>query len=337
MSSQPTDVSGGVDQLVERISVEYGLSTGAWHRLTSGWTTNLYVDPGFVVRVHAADTSAARLTAMQAARRAVLDAGIPAVPPLSTSDGHTFVTSPDGRLVEVERYVAWDARMNTVPLLETGFALLARTHDALRTATLPAAAETAVRANHIAAAHAAEATHRGAERIRSWGDPALSAYADAVSAHIGVVAAAEALLADLPTQVVHGDFWDDNVLFGDAEPAAVLDFDFMAKRPRIDDLALTAYFYFLEPGMPPPGEAARNQLRRFVDAYDSAAAVPLSAAERAALPLAIARQPAWSVGRWVVELPEPDAIAHATAAATEFRVAQAIWAELPVWQAALSN
>lgn len=329
MASQSTDT-----RLVERVGAEYGIPVGSWRQLTSGWTTNLYVDPGFVVRLHPADTSPARLLAMQAARRAVLDAGIPAVPPLSTSDGRTFVSLPDGRSAEVERYVSWNGRMNTVARLETGFALLARVHDALRAAPLPAAADTAPRANHIAASLAAEATHRGADRIRSWRDPALSAFADAVTAHIDAVSAAE---PPLPEQLVHGDFWDDNVLFRGAEPVVLLDFDFMAKRPRIDDLALTSYFYFLQPGKPPPGSAARRQLRRFVDAYDSAAVVPLSATERAALPLAIARQPAWSVGRWVVELAEPAAIEHATSVVAELPVAQAILAELPAWQAALSD
>lgn len=331
-------VTTGIGQTIDLVSAEYELSAGGWRRLTSGWTTNFYVEPGFVVRLHPADTSAARLTAMQEARRAVRRAGIPAVPPLSTSDGRTFVALPDGQLAEVEEYVAWDGRMNTVARLQTGFALLARTHDALRTAALPDAAATALRANHIAATDAAAATHRGADRIRSWGDPALSAYADAVTAHIDAVSAAEApLLADLPTQIVHGDFWDDNVLFRGAEPAVLLDFDFMAKRPRIDDLALTAFFYLLEPGKGLPGVAERRQLRRFVDAYDAAASTPLSPVERSALPLAIARQPAWSVGRWVVDLPEVDAIDHARSVVAELPVAQAILAELETWRAALSG
>jgi Ser/Thr protein kinase RdoA (MazF antagonist) len=325
--SQPTDT-----RLVEQLAKEYGIAVGGWRQLTSGWTTNLYVDPGFVVRLHPTDTNPARLGAMQAARRAVREAGIPAVPPLSTPDGRSFVTLPDGRLAEVERFVEWDGRMNTAARLETGFGLLARTHDALRTAALPAAAQIAPRANHIAAAEEAAATHRGADRIRSWGDPVLSAFADAVTAHIDAVAAAED--PNLPAQVVHGDFWDDNVLFRGADPVAVLDFDFMAERPRIDDLALTAYFYLLEPTVSVDA-ASRRQLCRFVDAYDAAAAIPLSATERAALPLAIARQPAWSVGRWVVKLPEPAAIDHATSIIAELPVAQAILADLPAWQAAL--
>jgi homoserine kinase type II len=134
---------------------------------------------------------------------------------------------------------------------------------------------------------------------------------------------------------VHGDFWDNNVLFADGRLVAVLDFDFMAERPRVDDLALAMWFFLLEPGKGLPGEVERAQLRAFVDAYDGAAAVSLSPEERTALPLAIARQPAWSVGRWVVELDEDDAVGHARDAAAELPVAQAIIEDLPLWQRAL--
>lgn len=46
----------------------------------------------------------------------------------------------------------------------------------------------------------------------------------------------------LPRQLVHGDFWDNNVRFRDLDIVAVLDLDFMEERPRIDDLALTLYY-----------------------------------------------------------------------------------------------
>jgi homoserine kinase type II len=164
----------------------------------------------------------------------------------------------------------------------------------------------------------------------------LSEFADQVVRHVDVVTAAEEPLRDQQLcQVVHGDFWDNNVLFADGLLVAVLDFDFMAERPRVDDLALAMWFFLLEPAKGLPGEVERAQLRAFVDAYDDAAAVSLSPEERTALPLAIARQPAWSVGRWVVELDEDDAVRHARDAAAELPVAQAIIEDLPLWQRAL--
>jgi Ser/Thr protein kinase RdoA (MazF antagonist) len=327
-----------MSELVAQIVAAFGLPEPSAHAdLSAGWTTNLRLEVPYrgslVARVHT-HTPPDRLVAMQHARRAVAAAGIPAVPPLSPPD---FVELADGRLVELEPYIEWNAKMNTVPLLEKGFGVLARMHDALREAAIPEAGRTAPRANHIAAEVAAEATHRGAARMRGWGDPALTGFADRVERHIDAVAEAELPLQPAQLrQIGHGDFWDDNVLFHDRELAALLDFDFMAERPRIDDLALTLYFFLLQPGKALPTAQDRAQVRRFLDAYDAATDRKLSAPERAALPPAIARQPAWSVGRWIVELDEPRAREHATEALGELPVAQAILAELPQWQDALT-
>ena len=73
-----------------------------------------------------------------------------------------------------------------------------------------------------------------------------------------------------------------------------------------------------------------------VAAYDRGTEQPLSPDERAALPLAIARQPAWSIGRHVVELDDEPARAHAREAMAELPVAEAIMADLPGWQDALA-
>lgn len=331
----------GSDALVAEIAGWFGRPVPpAWRDLGGSWTTNLlleYADDPVVARIHQSSTSPARLAAVQAARLATIEAGIPAVRPLCTAEGHSWVTLGDGVLTEVEPYVPWEQRMNNESLLTAGFGILARLHDALRTAAIPAAGHTARYANHIHSADALAATRHGAARIREWGSPPLNEFADQVLAHIEAVDAAERPLRSAQrVQLVHGDWWDNNVLFRHDRLVAVIDFDFMADRPRIDDLALSAYFFLLEPGKGRPGPADRAQLRRFVAAYDAAAQVPLTAAELAALPLAIARQPAWSVGRWVVELPEVEAIEHATAAAAELPVAQAILADLGSWQSELS-
>jgi homoserine kinase type II len=328
----------GSAALVEEITGCFGLPFPVtWRDLGGSWTTNLLLEyPGrpLVTRIYQGHTSVERLAAVQAARQVVGAAGIPTVVPAFPD--RPFVTLSSGRLVEVEPYIHWNARMSSVPLLEAGFGVLARVHDVLRTAAIPAAARKVRYANHIYSEDALPATLVGADRIRGWGDTALSAFADEVTVHVAAVDAAERpLRAGQLRQVVHGDFWDNNVLFLDDVLVALLDFDFMAERPRVDDLALTAYFYLLEPGKGLPGPTDRLQLRRFVDCYDLAARVPLSGVERAALPLAIARQPAWSVGRWVLELEESEARKHAAAAAAEFPVAQAILADLPAWQEAL--
>jgi homoserine kinase type II len=330
------------DALVAELCRSFGLDPpAAWSDLGGSWTTNLRLDwpdrDPLVVRLHRGSTSPARLAAVQAARQAVATAGIPTVVAIPASDGSPFVVLGSGRPAELERYVRWNQRMNTAPRLEAGFAVLGRVHDALRTGAIPAAASTTDYANHLHSEHAVAATQRGAERIRAWQDAGLTQLAERGVRHIDAVAAAEEpLRSGQLSQLVHGDFWDNNVLYRDGVLAAVIDFDFMGERPRIDDLALTLYFFLLEPGRDLPTAADRAQVRRFVDAYDAGTTLPLSSDERAALPLAIARQPAWSFGRWVNQLDEADARAHLSHVAAELPVAETIMAELGPWQDALT-
>ncbi|MBM7786152.1 Ser/Thr protein kinase RdoA (MazF antagonist) [Tenggerimyces flavus] len=123
-----------------------------------------------------------------------------------------------------------------------------------------------------------------------------------------VVASREADVS--PRQLVHGDFWDNNVFFRGERLVAVADFDFLAVRPRLDDLALTLYFADSHLGLDTWRERM-TPLRMLVESYDVAQDHPLSAAERLALPWAIGRQPLWGYGHWVVSLPEPAAQRHA--------------------------
>lgn len=110
----------------------------------------------------------------------------------------------------------------------------------------------------------------------------------------------------MPTQLVHGDFWDNNVLFRDGRIVLVTDFDFMGERARVDDLALTLYFADSSLGQEEDGVRIAR-LRRLVDAYDSGLDLPLTTAERAALPLAIARQTLWAIGGWLAKLDDEQA------------------------------
>jgi len=74
-------------------------------------------------------------------------------------------------------------------------------------------------------------------------------------------------------QLVHGDFWDNNVRFRHGQVALVTDFDFLADHPRTDDLALTLYLTSVDitdiTSDPTP-------LTELADAYESASAVRLT-------------------------------------------------------------
>ena len=79
--------------------------------------------------------------------------------------------------------------------------------------------------------------------MRGWGPTAAeAALADAADRLADLVAQDEAaLVVQLPRQLAHGDFWDDNVLFRHGRPVLLADFDFMGERARVDDLALTLW------------------------------------------------------------------------------------------------
>lgn len=331
----------GSAELSDEIARRYALGPlRGWQDLGGSWTTNLRLDlddGARVARIHNGWMSPERLTGLQSVRRAMATAGIPTVVPFADPSGASIVTLSNGRLAELEPLVHWNRRMNTPDLLRTGFAMLGRIHDVLRTRTWPHALRTVPHANHVHSSEAAALTSDGAERIRRWQDPALERFADDVVSHVDAVTAAEAELADGQVdQLVHGDFWDNNVLFADDRLTAVIDFEFMAARWRIDDLALAIFFFFLEPHRGLPDDQDRQLVRDLVDRYDSASTLPLSPHERLALPLAIARQPAWSVGRWVRILDDDGAREHARNAAAEFPVASKVLADLAEWQSALA-
>lgn len=191
-------------------------------------------------------------------------------------------------------------------------------------------------ANHLDADISLERTRAGAERIRSWGSPVLTSFADQLVDHLADTCNREApLTAGQYRQVVHGDFWDNNVLFAGGDVVAVLDFGFMAERARINDLALPIWFYLLDHPLPPQAEI--RLVAAMLDAYDQNNSLPLTTAERLSLPLAIARQPAWMVGRWVLDDDEDLTQIHAREAATEFPTAARILRQLDQWQFELTK
>jgi Ser/Thr protein kinase RdoA (MazF antagonist) len=143
--------------------------------------------------------------------------------------------------------------------------------------------------------------------------------------------------AGLPRQLVHGDFWDNNVLFRHGRPVLLADFDFMGERARIDDLALTLQCARSDLGTHAEPAQIRARLRRLLAGYDADLDLPLSAAERTALPVAMARQPLSSIGGWVARLDDQAAARrHAASVAPELAASLQIMTELRRWQDAFA-
>ena len=106
---------------------------------------------------------------------------------------------------------------------------------------MPGAASVPIFANYLPIENLAASVGRGTRRIWAWHATTREAERAELADRL-----AESVL-DLegrlgprpPERLVHGDFWDDNVLFVGAEVVLVTNFDFLGRRPRLDDLALT--------------------------------------------------------------------------------------------------
>jgi Ser/Thr protein kinase RdoA (MazF antagonist) len=260
----------------------------------------------YVARVYRPYVRAARLEAIQSAWRVLAQGGIPCAQAVLTSDGAPWIEF-DGRLIEVERFVAYDNNMDTGERLEVGLPWLGHIHSLLRTVIVPPEGKQPLFANHIEPSDTLAGTLRGTRRVREWGatprELRLIAAAEALAHE--VTEAERAFVASLPRQLVHGDFWDNNVLFREGQVVLVTDLDFMGERARLDDLALTLYYthykFSEDPvsSKAPVSEEHLARLRRLVDAYNDSLDIPLTPVERMALPPAIARQPLFWIGRYL--------------------------------------
>lgn len=172
---------------------------------------------GHVARVYRAWTTSDRLRAIQHARSSLVAAGLPCPPTVATVDGDTRV-NVDGREVEVEQYINGHG-MDIRGGLVRGMRMLGKVHSVLGEIRVGPAGALAPHPNHIEADRARIATRAGTATIRadhpSMDELAAAAVAEALADEL---ADAELELAAwLPRQLVHGDFWYNNVLFcGDA-------------------------------------------------------------------------------------------------------------------------
>ena len=218
-------------------------------------------------------------------------------------------------------------------------ALLAPVHNLLRPLEVGEDGRRPRFANHLEPADVAVSVRRGTERIQGWDPTPAERRLAAVAKELAelVIQAEGGLVAQLPRQLVHGDFWDNNVLFRGGRPVLVADFDFMGERARIDDLALTLWCAGFDLGAMGGPAQERAQLGRLVASYDAGLEVPLSAAERAALPVAMARQYLSSIGGWVARLDNQAAARrHAASVEPELTAARQIMTELDRWQDAFA-
>ncbi|MFX1412003.1 MAG: phosphotransferase enzyme family protein [Promethearchaeota archaeon] len=259
-------------ELLALVEKRYGLHVKTPRDLGGSFNLNVLVD-GHVLRVYGPWVSAARLEELWRVRRMLRSSGIPIPDVRPTLDGSPWCAFDDC-FIEVERYID-GVPMSSWEQLCIGMHTLGQLHTLM--ADLDVQVPPPI-ANHLPEAHVLAATLDATAVVRAWGptpqEERYAAIAETLARMLPVM--------DLPCQPVHGDFKDTNVLFRDTDLVAVLDFDFMGVRPRIDDLALPLHC-LLQTG------TRLTDVRGLVDAYDSGCATPLSDLERRALPFALAR------------------------------------------------
>lgn len=289
-----------------------------------------------VARVYRPFVTGQRVAALQAVRRHLASHGVPCAEPIPARGDRGWETY-EGRAVEVEPYVAAPAVMHTLSRVRAGLPVLGRIHALLH--AFPSGPATAAPrfANYVAATGLAEAVAAGTRRIRAWQPSAPEArLADLADQLAATLARREQRdPAPLRRQLVHGDFWDNNVRFRHRQVALVTDFDFLGQRPRTDDLALTLYYTSVD-----ITDITRDptQLTELVGAYEAGLGTRLTQHERAVIPLAMARQPLWSIAVWVALLDnQATARRHLAATAPELTWAMQLTGRVAQVQDALTN
>jgi Ser/Thr protein kinase RdoA (MazF antagonist) len=332
----PASRAVAAPRLFAALHEQYGIPAGApWQDLGGSSNLNLLLGDGarrYVVRVYRPWVTTARLADLQLARRHLAQGGVPCALPIPTRAGEPWIRVDD-RLVEIEPYVEHDAKMDSWPRLEAGLPLLGRIHSLLRPLVVSAAGRHAPAANYIAPQDVLPGTRRGIARLRQLApSPGELQLATAAEELAQLVDQAQRGVEALPRQLVHGDYWDNNVLFRAGRVVFVGDLDFMGERARIDDLALTLYYTNSTFGDDPVSDTRIRQLRMLVDAYDTGADAPLSPAERAALPVALARTTLAFIAMIAVVDSESGAHRLAAEMAGDIAWALRIMRDLPHWQ-----
>jgi homoserine kinase type II len=305
--------AGPDDALLEQTAAAFGLgSIQAARDLGGTYNLNLrlYTAGGsFVLRVHRPWVTPERVAVLQSVKQRLAAAGFPVSVPLTTSEGEPALRWGN-RLVEVEPFVAHDTVADSWDRYPLAFTALARLHDALAAAVDTESFVPPRVSNYGSPTGLLAWVGQTEARIRA--HPPGNATARALQ----VCAASNEVLGKLadwwpraapglPVQPIHGDYGGGNVLFRRGRGVAVVDFDFLAIRERVYDLAYCLYWMLLRlAGTELPADLPWEATRGMLDAYDAAAQHRLSRLERQAIPYEIARVPLYWVGE-AQYLPDP--------------------------------
>lgn len=223
---------------MQALSDYYGINYGN-EVVDLGGSSNLNLlvgdtDRRYVLRAYRPYVTEDRLTDIQFVRHELSTHGINCSKIVSTLSGQSWIVFDD-RLVEVEHYVESDAGMDSWERIQIGLPVLGMIHTILRDVEVSAEAKFPVFANYIEPHQVLNKTLQGTRRVRGWNcSLAEQRLADAAEELADFVSKAERdLIMRLPRQLVHGDFWNNNVFFRGGHVALVANFDLWGSGPEL--------------------------------------------------------------------------------------------------------
>jgi Ser/Thr protein kinase RdoA (MazF antagonist) len=250
-----------------------------------------------VFRIHRSWETIERLDGVHRVQDRLRQFGLPVPSPLRTIDGATSLLLGD-RLVEALPYAGPGHEADTEIEFAQSFTMLGRLHQALakippESVPPPVFSSYADPDTALAMLAAPDAAFVACSERAGYVD-ALAVRRDVRLLYERLREARAGYAARLPRSFIHGDFLGMNVLLHERGVSAILDFDRLAYRDRVIDLAtsLSCAFSRLDRRQPVLSGLRDDQVRqlaRWLDAYTEAASMGLTADEVTALPFEMAR------------------------------------------------
>jgi Ser/Thr protein kinase RdoA (MazF antagonist) len=240
---------------------------------------NIRLDPArLVLRVHQPFVSRQRLLAVQEVRRRLAGQGL--VVPVPVRWNNSTVFRCRDRWAELEEYLPHERLTPTLNAYSWMFRAIGTLHGALTQLD-------------VAVPRPLVATYAPPSSLRRWlpvteaavrGDPEAMDVAQLLRALVRQLSNQWLPATELPLQLVHGDARLSNIGRTRDGRTVYLDFGFLARRPRIHELAYALAFMLLALDVcRAPESFAWESIPRLVEEYEAIANVRLAPAERRAL------------------------------------------------------
>ncbi len=240
---------------------------------------NARLDPaGLVLRVHRPFVARQRLLAVQEVRRRLASRGL--LVPVPKPHNSSTVLRCGRRWAELEAFIPHERPRPTTEAFLSMFAAIGALHRTLSEIELSVP-------RPLVAIYSPPGT------LRRWlpyteaavrGDPEAEAVARHLGGLVGRLRRQWQPADRLPVHLIHGDMHLSNVCRTPEGETLYLDFGFLARRPRIHEIAYSLSWTIISlDGHLAPESFAWSIIPRLVAAYESAADTTLTEAERKAL------------------------------------------------------